>query len=174
MSKRLAAAALVGSFMVLAAQHDARACGGIDLSEELPASTVALPVPWTADEHALVIHDTRSEMEHLVREIRVEKSSARYELLLPVPERPEVARVHDSPFEALTKAFPPSMPGDAYVNAPKTSTDPAAQLPEDGALFAQRFGRIETYVLPPMSAAALDRWLEAHAFSADAARFDWT
>jgi len=161
---------LLLSSLSMTITRESEACGGLYV--EPKQEVIAAKIPWLRDERALVMVDSSTKTEHLVREIRFDKSNPRYELVVPVPARPTVERLAKSPFDALENDFFVG-PSDEAGTAASSSNGETIAMTADGALAARRFGPLAAYVLPPMRASEADRWLDAHGFSPDSSRLDW-
>jgi hypothetical protein len=68
---------------------------------------VAVPeTPFLNVEQALVIWDSETHVEHLIRELRFQNTKTNFGYIVPTPTKPEVSKVESSPFVALRAGLP--------------------------------------------------------------------
>lgn len=63
-------------------------------------------VPSLAVEQTLILFDPEQELEHFIRQIAIRDPSPGFGFVVPVPERPVVAKVKEQPFARLSERFP--------------------------------------------------------------------
>jgi hypothetical protein len=166
----VAAAALVAALGCSAVvASDADACGMFVPSLDQLRSTL----PRLAVEQVLILHDPDTKTEHFIREIRVDRGAQSFGFVVPVPGKPEVARVEKEPFTALRAELP--------IDAPRDPNGPPGGASKGGAeggggvtvLSEQRIGNFTTFVLAATSGGGLEKWLADNRFGAPPLARGW-
>lgn len=96
MGRRILGAALA----IVALTPDARASIGLYPTQPPPEP------PYVAVEQSLIIWDRDKKTEHLIRELRFKNVRSELGFFVPVPSKPEIAKVETSPFVALRTGLP--------------------------------------------------------------------
>lgn len=149
---------------------DAAACGMFVPSLDHLLATL----PKLAVEQVLIVHDPDTKTEHFIREIRVDRGAQSFGFVVPVPGKPEVARVADSPFKALRAELPIDAP-----RPPGSKGGPPGGVEGGGAsrgvtvLSEQRIGNFTTFVLSATSGGGLEKWLGDNHFGAPPLARGW-
>ena len=167
-----AGAALLASLgcaaLIASDASDANACGMFVPSLDQLLGTL----PKLAVEQVLIVHDADTKTEHFIREIRVDRGATSFGFVVPVPGKPEVARVAQEPFKALRAELPLDAPRAA--GGPPGSASKGA--PEGGGvtvLSEQRIGNFTTFVLAATSGGGLEKWLADNRFGAPPLARGW-
>jgi hypothetical protein len=150
---RLAMLALA-SALALSAAQPALPCGAF-------VARHVKTVPSLQVEQTLIVFDADKQVEHFVRQVAIRDPSPGFGFVVPVPEKPEVARVKESPFEKLSKVFPVSSglslaPGGRGGGLGKVGSGAAASVT---VLSRERIGSFTAFVLAASDAEALRKWL---------------
>lgn len=69
-------------------------------------------VPALELEQVLIIHDPKTEIEHFIRQVTFRDADDPFGFVVPTPEKPEVNKVEESPFDAMARVFPPEPPDE--------------------------------------------------------------
>jgi len=115
-------------------------------------------VPSLAVEQTLILFDAKEELEHFVREIAIRDPSPGFGFVVPVPERPEVAKVKTNPFAKLAAKFPVSS-GVSLAGTQKGGFGGGiAAARAVTVLSRERVGSFTAFVLAASDAKALEKW----------------
>ena len=168
--RAVAGAALLASlFSAPLVASDAAACGMFVPSLDQLLGTL----PKLAVEQVLIIHDPDTRTEHFIREIRVDRGAQSFGFVVPVPGKPEVARVAKEPFKALRAELPLDPPRPAGSRG----GPPGGGAPASGGgvtvLSEQRIGNFTTFVLSATSGGGLEKWLGDNHFGAPPMAHGW-
>lgn len=150
---RLAMLALA-SALALSAAQPALPCGAF-------VARHVKTVPSLRVEQTLIVFDAEKQLEHFVRQVAIRDPSPGFGFVVPVPEKPEVAKVKESPFEKLAKAFPVSSglslaPGGRGGGLGTVGSGAGAGVT---VLSRERVGSFTAFVLAASDAQALRKWL---------------
>jgi hypothetical protein len=157
--------------LALVTKADASACGMF----VPPISDLMKTLPKLAVEQVLIVHDADTKMEHFIREIRVDRGSSNFGFVVPMPSKPEVARVAKEPFKALRDKFPFYDPNAHSKGGPPGGGAMAAGAAPPGVtvLSEQQIGNFKTYVLSATSGGGLEQWLKENNFAAPPITRGW-
>jgi hypothetical protein len=155
------------AFLVLASAT-AATCA-VDLLAPEPVQACAImprslaEAPSLAVEQALLLHDPASGTEHFIRQIAFRRSSGSFGFVVPVPSKPEVAKV-ESPFARLDDSYPfapppPRPSSGCFLDKSERATAAVAAPAGVNVLSVQRIGSFTAFVLDASDAAALGTWL---------------
>jgi hypothetical protein len=138
---------------IAATGSDARACieffnAEVSESERRPS---------LAYEQTLILYDAEKRREHFVREVVFSASPEPFGFVVPVPARPEVAKVEKSPFAKLRESF--SFYGPERVARLADAGSDTVQVLE-----VTKVGRFTAFVLSASDAAGLSSWLSRNGF----------
>lgn len=165
--------AAVASVATLSAPRErtAEACGAFFAKASAPIDRR----PSLSVERVLIVHDADKQIEHFIREVVFRGQSEMFGFVVPVPTRPEVFKVTESPFNRLETDYPfrpPSkgggegsrgMPGGAVgVGAPKVAI-----------LDIKKVGSFTAFVLAANDADALAKWLKDNGLSSSPENDAW-
>lgn len=163
----------VGLVVLLAIVGDwsvAEACGVVARGRRPPAEKgdPYAGLPFLALEQTLIVWDRGSRIEDFVREARFARTGEPFGFVVPVPSRPEVAKV-DSPFAVLRKEYPHDPPpsqsrSSGSGKAGGAGGKIAAPPPPVEVLAVERIGSFEVTTLRASDAGALDEWLAKNGF----------
>ncbi|MFO0678986.1 MAG: DUF2330 domain-containing protein [Polyangiaceae bacterium] len=139
---------------------EARACGLFrPRTGEMPALEV---------EQVLVLFDAEKNVEHFVREITFTNASKPFGFVVPVPAKPEVAKVDVSPFPKLNERFPFKDPSEGFGDRGVGSGSPAGISKGRGGtvqvLETKKVGSFTAFTIAADDAAAFRRWLDTNQF----------
>lgn len=177
--KLAVATALVLALGLGASRHDALACGSF--------VEPGRRVPRMGTEQTLITFDPQAGREHFVRKILFRDTDASFAFVVPLPSRPEVAKVSDSVFDVLQREFPFREASRLAVQGFERSEDDRWRSgwggagTGSGAGFGSGSGRGEgargvkvvsvdvvgsftVAVLQADEAGALEQWLSGHGF----------
>jgi len=116
-------------------------------------------VPSLAVEQTLIVFDPERELEHFVRQIAIRDPSPGFGFVVPVPEKPVVAKVQGDPFARLSEHFPVrSGLGLGRIRAGAMGGGAAATKPGVAVLSRAKVGSFTAFVLAASDATALQRW----------------
>ncbi len=118
-------------------------------------------VPSLQVEQTLIVFDADRQLEHFVRQVAIRDPSPGFGFVVPVPEKPEVAKVKESPFEKLSKVFPVSSglslaPGGRGGGLGTVGSGAGAGVT---VLSRERIGSFTAFVLAAGDADVLRKWL---------------
>lgn len=154
---------------------DARACGAV-ARKRLPAADPYATLPYLAIEQTLIAWDRTTRIEDFVREARFARTNEPFGFVVPVPGKPEVAKV-DSPFSALRREFPynaPERPRSGGGSKAGGAGGGAKAAPEPLEILSQqRVGSFEVTTLRATAATALDEWLNTNGFELTESAKPW-
>ena len=165
---RRVGALIAGSILLdAAAATDASACGAV-ARRRGPAVDPYASLPYLAIEQTLIAWDRATRVEDFVREARFARTTEPFGFVVPVPGKPEVAKI-DSPFPALRKEYP------YHVSTPRSRSGgskaggaggggKAAEPPPLEVLSVQRVGSFDVTTLRATAVTALDEWLATNGF----------
>jgi Uncharacterized protein conserved in bacteria (DUF2330) len=116
-------------------------------------------VPSLAVEQTLILFDPEQELEHFVRQIAIRDPSPGFGFVVPVPEKPVVAKVKEQPFARLAESFPVTrglgfggLRGGGLGGGMATAAAPVVVLSR------ARVGSFTAFVLAASDAKALQKW----------------
>lgn len=137
------------------------ALSGVSESARPCGAFVALrekAVPSLSVEQTLIVYDAAQELEHFVRQIAIRDPSPGFGFVVPVPEKPTVSKVKDSPFERLAKAYPLSPPGRGLRAGASGGGMPTRSGAAVQVLSQERVGSFTAFVLSASDPHALQQW----------------
>lgn len=154
---------------------DARACGAV-ARKRGPAADPYATLPYLAIEQTLVAWDRTTRIEDFVREARFARTTEPFGFVVPVPGKPEVAKV-DSPFSALRREFPyraPERPRSGGGSKAGGAGGGAKAAPEPLEILSQqRVGSFDVTTLRATAVTALDEWLNTNGFELTESAKPW-
>jgi len=114
-------------------------------------------VPSLAVEQTLIVFDATRELEHFVRQIAIRDPSPGFGFVVPVPEKPIVAKVKVDPFAKLAKEFPLGSrfsvsSGGGAVGGGKAAAGAVTVFSRE------KVGSFTAFVLAASEATALEKW----------------
>jgi hypothetical protein len=159
-------ASLLGASLIAS---DADACGMFVPSLESRIGTL----PKLAVEQVLIVYDADARMEHFIREVRVDRGAQSFGFVVPVPSKPEVARVAKEPFTALRAILPMEPPRDPNGPPGSRAADTSGGSKGVTVLSEQRIGNFTAFVLSATSGGGLEGWLAENRFGAPPLARGW-
>jgi hypothetical protein len=161
------------------------ACIG-GLAALLPTDAEACAIMWQPDtpavptievEQTLIVQNPATSTEHFIRRIAFRKANHRFGFVVPVPSKPEVAKIDSDPFVELRKQFPmvaPPEPEHHLFPSKGAPLEAVAAAPAGVQVISeQRVGSFTAFVLAADDADGLAKWLAANGFEAPAATKAW-
>lgn len=164
---------MLGALVLVALVADssvAEACGAVARPRRALAdkSDPYAGLPYLALEQTFIVWDGASRTEDFIREARFARTDEPFGFVVPVPSRPEVAKV-ESPFSVLRKEYPHDSPPSRSRSSGSGAAGGgggkiAAPPPPVEVLSVERIGSFEVTVLRATDAGALDEWLAKNGF----------
>ena len=151
---------------------DVAACGAF-----FSRRTTTVTVPSLQVEQVLVIHDSKTEREHFIREVAFRDAKEPFGFVVPTPSLPTVATVARSPFEELAKDYYPDPPGRPALDLALVGLSGAGVgggvSTKVTVLSEQRVGSFTAFVLAATDSAALKSWLDRNQLATTPASDAW-
>lgn len=145
-------AALCGWFAVSSFSAPAAPCGAF-------VARATKTVPSLAVEQTLILFDPEQELEHFIRQIALRDPSPGFGFVVPVPEKPVVAKVKAEPFAKLARSFPVTRGlGLAGIRAGGSGGGMATAGAPVVVLSRAKVGSFTAFVLAASDAKALQKW----------------
>lgn len=153
-------AALLASTGVVVDPSTARACGGFFSGKRLGADRR----PSLAYEQAVIVHDASKGRQHFIREVAFRKANERFGFVVPVPTRPEVAKVGKGLMKLFQLDFPFDAPPvfDTVGRGSGSGSGSGAGFGGRGVTVLERtkVGSFTAFVLAAQDSLALSKWLK--------------
>lgn len=143
----------VAAALSLAAPRSARAGGGLFAPR-------AASLPSVAVERALLVHDEKAGVEHLIREVTFTNVDRPFGFIVPTPEKPGVFKADNLAWSALERKLPFEVPENRRSDgAPGLDAGPGSG---GGVrvLSAKRVGSFAAFVLQATDGKSLRGWLD--------------
>lgn len=167
----LAAVATAAS-LSLSPERTAEACGAFFAKASAPIDRR----PSLSVERVLIVHDAEKQVEHFIREIVFRGQSEMFGFVVPVPSRPEVFKVAESPFNRLENDYPFRPPSKGGSNEGSRGVPGGAVgggAPKVAILDIKKVGSFTAFVLAANDADALAKWLKDNGLSSSPENDAW-
>lgn len=145
-------AALCGWIAVSSFSAPAAPCGAF-------VARATKTVPSLAVEQTLILFDPEQEQEHFIRQIALRDPSPGFGFVVPVPEKPVVAKVKEQPFAQLAQSFPVNVGlGLGRIRAGASGGGIVSAAAPVVVLSRSKVGSFTAFVLAAGDAKALQKW----------------
>jgi len=121
------------------------------------ATRASRTVPNVVVEQTMIVFDPEREQEHFVRELAIRDPGPGFGFVIPVPERPVVAKVEIGPFDRLARTFPVGSRFSLGGVAKGSGGGNSAAAPVS-VLSHEKVGSFTAFVLAASDANALQKW----------------
>lgn len=162
-------------FALCLGERPARACGAF------PSVTWVKAPPRLSLERTLIVWDSGTKIQHIVRELRFAHAAGAFGFVVPTPSRPSVHAVEASPFDELdarfdsrlVERFSLSLGSGFGAGLGGTGQGRAAEPPPVQVVEKKRVGDFTAFVLTATDPNALAAWLDKHGFATSPASKAW-